>query len=982
MSMAAGVGIGVAVGNENRNVTPAKADTVAKTVATLATERSWTSGTAYLSWGLDAATNYIISVTNHGENGANSGKYYDTSPGTWRCYQTDTITIAAETGYTISTITLTYNQGSFSGTSSGTPFDVNSQSWTSPAATAQVRISGFSVTYTAGTITTHTLTYDQGDHGVYDGSTTKAFDVAENTNAVVKDPSDVGITPASGYKFNNWTDGTNTYDPDDNYPMGTIDHTLTATWTVDSTQSVTFVAGTDTGSTSITKSGITATMSKMDNANYYQIYAKASGTFSIANGNIKRITITCTASGTSEYGPGQASANVGSYTYSGKTGTWVGSSSSVTLTSTNKQIRMTQITVEYEASSTPSLVLSNTPSIVYIGKPVSFTVDYSHLTAAFSVDTDTDYVSASYTGATGTGTATVTLTATAETSNTTITVSSTGATSQTFDIVIETLPTYLFVDNFATYASSWTTTYTSHTVTSTDLDSATAGSFTFSKANKSSSEITDRPVMNGEGGASTLHFTLDSSLSATKVIASLEIKFVRWGTDNGTINLYKGASTGTAIETVSLASATKIGVANLNDADFVLEVANSGSSKSRVGITSVNITLENATPFGTLDHIKVTANPTKLIYQSGENFSSSGLTVYAYDGEDETTAESKDVTSSVTLSVAEGYSFLDSDYPNKEITVSYTESTITKTDSFRVEVYTVQSYSLVDTEPSDWSGTYIIVSSLNSEPVALNGALSNIDVVPNYNDDILVESGTALTGQQCQVEIAKTGEGTYSIKTAFGKYIGNKSDSNAISYYNSPADNTITLESGNAVIKTVGQDGRQLALNANAGQERFRYLKSGESVQLYKLSESSTATTYANSFLSLLSTGTDPVCDADGKTTLSELQAAWELLAGSFDDLSPADKALFQKAYANESGTAVEQAVALYDYIAKKYNTSLETETLTEYNFMGRNITPAGGNIINKITTNNAVIIVIVISVLSLASFGAFFLLRKKKEVK
>lgn len=674
----------------------------------------------------------------------------------------------------------------------------------------------------------------------------------------------------------------------------------------------------------------------------------------------------------------------------GVSGTYTFSSNAkaFTIINTNSgttQVYILSIDVYYSDAviTTPTITLGTTPTHVYVGKTVSFTVDYAALTENFVVSVDDNYLSASYTGAKGTGTAEVILTGVGETNSTTVTVSSTGATSKSFSIEVETAPTYDFVERFSTYASAWTDSYGAHTITSSDLNASIAGTFTFNKAAKASQTITDRPVMRAKDEDSTMLFELDSSLASTKTIDDLTIKFVKWGSDSGTINLYRGNSaSGSPVETVSLASATSISISNLNSAGFVLEIVQPSSNSSRLGVTSVDITLENATPFGTLDHIRVTANPTKLIYQSGENFSSSGLTVYAYDGEDETTAESKDVTSSVTLSVAEGYSFLDSDYPNKEITVSYTESTITKTDSFRVEVYTVQSYSLVDTEPSDWSGTYIIVSSLNSEPVALNGALSNIDVVPNYNSDILVESGTALTGQQCQVEIAKTGDGTYSIKTAFGKYIGNKSNSNGISYYNSPADNTITLDSGNAVIKTVGQDTRQLALNANAGQERFRYLQSGESVQLYKLSEPSTATTYANSFLSLLSTGTDHVCDADGKTSLSELQVAWELLAESFADLSAADKALFQKAYANESGTAVEQAVALYDYIATKYNTSLETETLTEYNFMGRNITPAGGNMINKITTNNAVIIVIVISVLSLALFGAFFLLRKKKEVK
>ena len=109
---------------------------------------------------------------------------------------------------------------------------------------------------------------------------------------------------------------------------------------------VTFTPGTDTGSTSVTKGSVTATMTTMNNASYYQIYANQSGTFSISSGNITKIEFTCTASGTDKYGPGNASANVGSYSYSESTGTWTGSATSVTISST-AQVRMSLLTITY-----------------------------------------------------------------------------------------------------------------------------------------------------------------------------------------------------------------------------------------------------------------------------------------------------------------------------------------------------------------------------------------------------------------------------------------------------------------------------------------------------------------------------------------------------------------------------------------------------------------------------------------------------------
>lgn len=118
---------------------------------------------------------------------------------------------------------------------------------------------------------------------------------------------------------------------------------------------VTFTPGTDKGETSITKNGVTCTMSTMNNASYYQIYANASGTFSVASGNITAISFTCTANGTTKYGPGNASADVGTYTYSGATGSWSGSASSVTISST-AQVRMKALSITCSGGSTTSYI--------------------------------------------------------------------------------------------------------------------------------------------------------------------------------------------------------------------------------------------------------------------------------------------------------------------------------------------------------------------------------------------------------------------------------------------------------------------------------------------------------------------------------------------------------------------------------------------------------------------------------------------------
>ena len=70
-------------------------------------------------------------------------------------------------------------------------------------------------------------------------------------------------------------------------------------------------------------------------------------TISSATKTIKSIEFTCTANGTTKYGPGCFAAQTG-YSYSGKIGTWTGSASSITFTAESNQVRITQIIITFE----------------------------------------------------------------------------------------------------------------------------------------------------------------------------------------------------------------------------------------------------------------------------------------------------------------------------------------------------------------------------------------------------------------------------------------------------------------------------------------------------------------------------------------------------------------------------------------------------------------------------------------------------------
>lgn len=84
----------------------------------------------------------------------------------------------------------------------------------------------------------------------------------------------------------------------------------------------------------------------------FRIFKNQTLTVSAEEGyTITGVEFTCTASGTSKYGPGCFTADLGTYSYEGTVGTWSGSASSVVFTASTNQVRATQIVVTYSSGS-------------------------------------------------------------------------------------------------------------------------------------------------------------------------------------------------------------------------------------------------------------------------------------------------------------------------------------------------------------------------------------------------------------------------------------------------------------------------------------------------------------------------------------------------------------------------------------------------------------------------------------------------------
>ena len=151
----------------------------------------------------------------------------------------------------------------------------------------------------------------------------------------------------SGHTFDGWLNNETKYAGGASFEV-TDNVTFVAQWVENAAEpvSVTFLAGTDTGDKTISKEGITVSITDGTLAEEeYRCYSGKKMIVSSEVGNITKIVIECTKpAGEEKYGPDHFSAT--GYTYSDKTGTWSGNAESVTF-SASAQVRMESITVTY-----------------------------------------------------------------------------------------------------------------------------------------------------------------------------------------------------------------------------------------------------------------------------------------------------------------------------------------------------------------------------------------------------------------------------------------------------------------------------------------------------------------------------------------------------------------------------------------------------------------------------------------------------------
>lgn len=98
----------------------------------------------------------------------------------------------------------------------------------------------------------------------------------------------------------------------------------------------------------------------------------------------------------------------------------------------------------------------------------------------------------------------------------------------------------------------------------------------------------------------------------------------------------------------------------------------------------------------------------------------------------------------------------------------------------------------------------------------------------------------------------------------------------------------------------------------------------------------------------------------------------WAAAKADFEALEADQKALIKNAIANVAGTQLQQAVARYDLIVKKYGAE---------NFAGRAISTPEANVINGTTDDlSASVAIAALGLTGAVAIGSYFFLRKKKQ--
>ena len=626
---------------------------------------------------------------------------------------------------------------------------------------------------------------------------------------------------------------------------------------------VTFIAGTDMGTTTtnadgdeVTKKVVTISCTSAAFAQpEYRIYSGSTTTISTTYGKITSIQFTKTGN----YNLSDLQAQGGSF--SSSTGVWEGSATSVQFYAT-AQVRLSQIvvTIEQTASNqveTPTITVPDgaflstkmvTISCTTDGATVYYTTDGTEPTtsstqysAPFEISaTTTVKAIAVKSGMTDSHIATETftkettyqglaeLTAITSTSNTTYYVNLTNA-----------QVTYVNGNNgFMEDATHGIYIYNVEGLT---LNTVYNGLFqvTYQLYN-SLPEI--KTAITSEGGTTSV-------ASADKAATAMELSTL---TANWDANLgRKIALSGVAITS----TATLSGDIALSDETSTIEAGktydlvgyvykNRGADQFNV-VSATEVVVPSITADGIIIEADATSGNITFTVDNevqGGTISASTTDTWITLGNETTspisfTCAANTETTARTATVTLTYTYNTNETVTKDVTVTQA--------AYVAPVQYEGNFVKVTSTADITSGDYLIV--YEGANVAFNGELDELDAVSNTIDVTINNNNIGATADNKKAAFTIDVENG-TVRSASGKYIGVSSYANGLKQ-SDDADTykgqTFAIDNGNAVITfPVGTDNVTMRFNSASNQARFRYYKSGQQdVQLYKYVSDETAPT-------------------------------------------------------------------------------------------------------------------------------------------
>ena len=162
---------------------------------------------------------------------------------------------------------------------------------------------------------------------------------------------------------------------------------------------------------------------------------------------------------------------------------------------------------------------------------------------------------------------------------------------------------------------------------------------------------------------------------------------------------------------------------------------------------------------------------------------------------------------------------------------------VTKIYTLFVVEETEGYYIKVVSEPTDWSGKYLVVYEEGADAYVFNGKDENFGYVSATTDGDVIKANSEVDAVAVTVAAM---DGGYSVKTAAG-YIYGQVGSNALKFGDTGQANTIAFVVGEGV--KIISNTSVLRFNSASNNMRFRYYKSDtyadqQPVQLYKYVES------------------------------------------------------------------------------------------------------------------------------------------------